>query len=136
MYIVRSTDGYSFTEEWIHQPGEWHPRQLTLHFNMSRCVGADHMMEIRGSHEALGFGLPSCTYRSGFPGDTALAVLQIFRNGQAIYHLLPLSSRLYVLYLYLVCISLCTLYKIFAMFSSCYSFGIQNRFKRTCKIFK
>ncbi|TPP65206.1 hypothetical protein FGIG_04419 [Fasciola gigantica] len=107
MYVIRSTDRGSFTHQWTYRPDNWHPRQLTLHLNLSHCT-----TDRSNPHESIGLGVPSCTYRSGFPKNTAFAVLQIYRDGRATYQLLPLSSRLSTVYLYLVCIIFCFLYMI------------------------
>ncbi|CAH8872961.1 unnamed protein product [Trichobilharzia szidati] len=50
--------------------------------------------------ELISIGVPSCTYRSGFPHLNGIGLLQIYRNKSVTYSVLPLYNRYYTLFFY------------------------------------
>ncbi|KAH8866240.1 Metallophosphoesterase 1 [Schistosoma japonicum] len=55
--------------------------------------------------ELVSIGVPSCTYRSGYPQLTGIGLLQLYRNKSIIYTVLPLHNRYYTIFIYCILIT-------------------------------
>ncbi|CAH8674821.1 unnamed protein product [Schistosoma haematobium] len=56
--------------------------------------------------ELISIGVPSCTYRSGYPHITGIGLLQIYKNKSIIYTVLPLYNRYCTIFIYCLFITI------------------------------
>ncbi|CAI2735955.1 unnamed protein product [Schistosoma spindalis] len=56
--------------------------------------------------ELISIGVPSCTYRSGYPQITGIGLLQLYKNKSIIYTVLPLHNRYFTIFIYCLLITI------------------------------
>ncbi|CAH8674498.1 unnamed protein product [Schistosoma rodhaini] len=65
-----------------------------------------HKKQIKLYGELISIGVPSCTYRSGYPQITGIGLLQLYQNKSIIYTVLPLYNRYCTIFIYCLLITL------------------------------
>ncbi|VDO80421.1 unnamed protein product, partial [Schistosoma margrebowiei] len=65
-----------------------------------------HVNQVKVYGELISIGVPSCTYRSGYPHISGIGLLQLYKNKSIVYTVLPLYNRYCTIFIYCLFITI------------------------------